>query len=65
MFGESREVCNEYCQHLVCCKEEYDDDFLGFCCFEGRKLIGFMDDICSGKCDCIIPETDKKLEVTL
>lgn len=57
--GTSSQDCTAYdlrCELLAKCQEEFDDDLLGFCTLLGRELVGFVDDISCGYCDCICPE---------
>lgn len=49
--------CNPKCEYLAIRQEEYDDDMLGFChACEGvqGKLIGLVDDVHAGKCECVL-----------
>ena len=52
-----KRACNLKCGYLALRKEDYDDDTLGYChaCegFQG-KLIGPIDEICAGACECLL-----------
>ena len=54
--NQQNTLCDLQCKHLVSCKEDYDNDILGYCAFKDRRLLGFLDEISSGGCDCIHQE---------
>ena len=54
--------CNPKCGYLAVRKEDYDDDFLGYChACEGvqGKLIGSIDEINAGNCECVYKKKGK------
>ena len=49
----SENKCFPECEYFYSCQEEYDDDALGYCTKNGRKLIGFLDEIQNDQIDCL------------
>lgn len=57
-----KRTCHPKCEHLALRKEDYDDDILGYChAYESinEKLIGPIDEIHTGQCECILQERRK------
>lgn len=48
----SENKCFLDCEYFCASKEEYDDDTLGYCTKNGRKMIGLLDEIEEGKFLC-------------